>query len=194
MKRALTIDSDGQKKLTDVINDTLASNNEDITYSGKFIDQNLIINSHNVKMLGTKEVDETNIGDGKFLVYNSITDKLEYQSNSFLEPIDFSSSIVYEEVLNNSYTTQITKIGKLINVTINCTIHAYNAFTVKVGTIPQGTAPINNVNINTISNKGKACYIYIGSNHIFGFTLTDSSETWEEDDGCRMTFSYITNE
>ena len=94
-KKALTIDlSTGVKKLETIIIDSEELNNakesddqttlnellnrEDITFSGKYINDNLISVAHESNIIGEKTLDETNIQDSYVLKYNSTTDKIEY--------------------------------------------------------------------------------------------------------------------
>lgn len=89
-KKALTIDlTTGNKKLETIIDDVVAVGNQEVTYSGKFVDENLLSVSHDSHLVGEKLLDETNVSDKYVVSYNAQVDKLEYSSiENLVEVID----------------------------------------------------------------------------------------------------------
>lgn len=89
-KRGLTIDpSTGKKRLETFIDDTMAHNNEDVSYSGKFVDDNLLSVSHESHLIGTKTIDETSIENNYIPTFNQTDNKLEYKkADDLIEEID----------------------------------------------------------------------------------------------------------
>lgn len=78
-KKGLTIDLEtGQKKLETFIDDSIADSRDDVTFSGKYIKEKLVTNSHNANTIGQKTLDETNLQDSYVLKYDGTSDKIEY--------------------------------------------------------------------------------------------------------------------
>lgn len=89
-RKGLTIDIEtGKKKLETFIDDQKAVGNDSVSYSGKFVDENIISISHKSDVLGEKEVDESEITNKYVISYNEDSDKLEYkQVENLIEVID----------------------------------------------------------------------------------------------------------
>ncbi len=89
-KKALTLDLEtGKKKLTTIIDDSVANAEDEITFSGKYINDNLISKSHESNVIGEKILDESNINDSYVLKYDKENDKIEYTKvEDVIEEID----------------------------------------------------------------------------------------------------------
>lgn len=80
-KKGLTIDlNSGHKILTSFIDDNLANGSDDISYSGKFVNDNLLSISHESHLVGDKLLDESNINNSFVVSYNQNDDKLEFSN------------------------------------------------------------------------------------------------------------------
>lgn len=89
-KKALTINlENGNKKLDVIIDDVKANNNVEVTYSGKFIDDNLLSTAHGSNLIGKKTIDEANLSNKTVISYDENEDKLIYTNvDNLVEIID----------------------------------------------------------------------------------------------------------
>lgn len=89
-KKVLTVDLiTGNKRLEDIIDNEQAPKSEGITYSGKYIKDNLISKSHNSNIIGNKELKEDNLSDKYVINYNKEEDSLKYDKiDDLIEVID----------------------------------------------------------------------------------------------------------
>jgi aldehyde:ferredoxin oxidoreductase len=72
-----------------MIDDSIAKNSEDIAYSGKFVDDNLLSVSHESHLIGTKTIDEASIENNYIPTFNQTDNKLEYKkADDLIEEID----------------------------------------------------------------------------------------------------------
>lgn len=104
---------------------------------------------------------------------------------------DYTSQIVTNENVKKMWTTSVKKVGKNVNFVVNIQVNSLNSYSVKLGTLPAAVRPMTSVSVNTLTNAGVFCYIFVDADGGFGFTKT-SGQTWAENEGVRGCFSFIT--
>lgn len=89
-KKALTMDlTTGTKKLETIIDDTLAIGNEQVSYSGKFIDDTILSVNHDSHIIGDKVLNDNLLYDKFVITYNSSSDNLVYQNvDKLIQTVD----------------------------------------------------------------------------------------------------------
>ena len=112
------------------------------------------------------------------------------QSNEIVKYV--SQITVNTDTVKNLWTTSIKKIGHLINFTVNITVKEYSSSAVTLGYLPEAVRPTTNACINSVTNSGIACYIFVDADGKFGFRKMTET-TWTEGDGVRFCFSYVTS-
>lgn len=136
-------------------------------------------------MFGTKETLRRGLISGVWSSWVDIT--------NLVNSTDYTSKITTNSTtVKNLWSTNIKKVGCNVNFIVNTTVNAYSNKTVKLGTLPSEVCPTQSICVNTLSNSGKNCYVYIDPNGSFGYTKI-SETSWEDGDGVRACISYITN-
>lgn len=104
--------------------------------------------------------------------------------------IDYTDQITINENIKKMWSTSVKKVGKNVNFVVNIQVNSLNSYSVKLGTLPAAVRPMTSVSVNTLTNAGIFCYIFVDADGGFGFTK--SSGTWTENEGVRGCFSFIT--
>ena len=122
---------------------------------------------------------------------NSTKQELQDLNSKLEDIIDYTSQITPNEVVvDNLWSTSIKKIGHNVNFIINITVKAASSGSIHVGTLPLNVTPKRSICLNTITNAGVACYIYVDPDGKFGFTKI-SGTSWALNEGIRACFSYM---
>lgn len=80
-KKAISIDLlTGRKKLDTIIDDTLAIGNEEITYSGKFVDEKILSVNHDSHKVGDKILNDDIVDNNYVISYDLNSDTLVYKN------------------------------------------------------------------------------------------------------------------
>lgn len=104
--------------------------------------------------------------------------------------IDYTDQVTINENVKRMWSTSVKKVGKNVNFVVNIQVNSLDSYSVKLGTLPAAVRPMTSVSVNTLTNAGIFCYIFVDADGGFGFTK--SSGTWTENEGVRGCFSFIT--
>ena len=108
--------------------------------------------------------------------------------------IDCTSMFVKSDNVKSMFTTSFMKIGNIVFVCINMTINKYTGSSrIPLGTLPEELRPVHNQTINTLTNDGTPCYLYIDSNGSIGCQKM-KNVTWNDNEGIRASMVYLTKE
>ena len=130
------------------------------------------------------------MGQGIIVKPSLITDNEKDKYDSFCRITDFTSDIITTDSVKKLWTTYIRRQGDIVVFNFNITFTINSDYTVKLGTLPVDCRPLKSVGVNTITNKGISCYIYVNEDGSFGVTLSKYSSS---DDGCRNIIFYFAN-
>jgi len=109
-----------------------------------------------------------------------------------LTVLDYTSQITKNtDAISSLWSTNIRKAGHIVIFVVNITVKAANTFTIRLGTLPKEVRPPASIGINTVTNTGKPCYIYINDDGTFGFTKITET-TWTANEGVRFCVDYMT--
>ena len=103
---------------------------------------------------------------------------------------DYTSSVVTSDYVNNMWSSSFMKIGNVVFAGINFTVKNTSSSTVKLGTLPEHIIPVYDQCVNTVTNGGVPCYVYIDSDGEFGIRKMSAS-SWSIGEGVRINVVYI---
>lgn len=106
---------------------------------------------------------------------------------------DYTSNIniTNSSAVSSLWSTAVKKIGHNVNFVVNITVKAYNGNSIKIGYLPEAARPIASVSVNTVTNAGVPCYIFVDADGGFGLTKITGT-TWSANEGVRGCFSFMT--
>lgn len=133
------------------------------------------------------------MGQGIIIKPSLIDEQGKNKYDSFCKITDFTSDIALTEYVSKLWTTYVRRQGDMVVFNFNITFTTNSGFRVKLGTLPQNCRPIKSVGVNTITNNGIPCYIYVNEDGTFGVTAPNNNLSISAEDGCRNVIFYFAN-